>query len=133
MTTIQAQIWKGSRFSIDRRQGKTPGTVIIRLSGHFTARDMYGSLTPLELRNMFESDVTLNQEPLTASIFDLTDVPYMDSAGIGMIVSHYVRCKSKGIRMIAVGLSPRVLQLFEVTKMDSIIPRAATVDEADVA
>ena len=57
----------------------------------------------------------------------------MDSAGIGMIVSHYVRCKSKGIRMIAVGLSPRVLQLFEVTKMDSIIPRAATVDEADVA
>ena len=42
MTTIQAQIWKGSRFSIDRRQGKTPGTVIIRLSGHFTARTSTG-------------------------------------------------------------------------------------------
>ena len=39
----------------------------------------------------------------------------------------------KGSRFsIDAGLSPRVLQLFEVAKMDSIIPTAATVDEADV-
>jgi anti-anti-sigma factor len=133
MTTPQVQLWKGSRFSIDRRQGNTPGTAIIRLSGPFTARDMYGALTPLELRNMFESDATPNREPLTASIFDLTDVPYMDSAGIGMIVSHYVRCRGKGIRMTAAGLTPRVQQLFKITRVDSIIPMVVTVDEADVA
>lgn len=133
MTNTQAQLWKGSRLSIGRHQGKTPGTVIIRLSGHFTARDMYGSLTPLELRNMFESDAMPNHKPLTASIFDLTEVPYMDSAGLGMIVSHGVHCQGKGIRMIAAGLSPRVLELFKLTKVDSIIPTASTVDEADVA
>jgi anti-anti-sigma factor len=56
----------------------------------------------------------------------------MDSAGIGMIVSHYVRCQDKGIRMIAAGVSPRVLQLFKITKVDTFIPMTATVEEADV-
>jgi hypothetical protein len=35
-----AQVWKSSKFTIERNQGKTPGTVIFRLSGPFTARDM---------------------------------------------------------------------------------------------
>ena len=42
----QVQIWKSSPFTIERKQGKAPGTVISRLCGPFTARDMYGSLTP---------------------------------------------------------------------------------------
>jgi hypothetical protein len=51
-----AQVWKSSKFTIERNQGKTPGTVIFRLSGPFTARDMHGALSPNELRNTFESE-----------------------------------------------------------------------------
>jgi hypothetical protein len=43
MPALQAQIWKGTTFCIDRLPGKTPGTVIFRFTGPFTARDMYGS------------------------------------------------------------------------------------------
>jgi ABC-type transporter Mla MlaB component len=85
-----AQIWKSSQFAIERSQGKTPGTVIFRLSGPFTARDMYGSLSPNALRNTFE--LVGDGELHTLHILDLTDVPYIDSAGLGLIVSHYVRC-----------------------------------------
>ncbi len=131
MTTTPVQLWKGSRFSIERSQGIKPGTVIFRLVGPFTARDMYGSLTPDALRNLFESDKTPAGEAVSANILDLSDVPYMDSAGIGMIVSHFVRCQGKGIRMVAAGVSPRVLQLFHVTKVDSIVPMAPTVEAAD--
>jgi hypothetical protein len=35
-----AQVWKSTKFAIERSQGKTPGTVIFRFSGPFTARDM---------------------------------------------------------------------------------------------
>ena len=65
------------------------------------------------------------------AIFDLTRVPYMDSIGLGMMVSQHVRCKGKGIRMVAVGVNPRVLQLFKLTKLDTLIPMAATVEEAE--
>ncbi|HUX44261.1 MAG TPA: STAS domain-containing protein [Terracidiphilus sp.] len=128
MPGIQAQIWKGSSFTIERKKGKAPGVVIFRLSGPFTARDMYGTLTPEALRNLFESS---SDEAPTARIFDLSEVPYMDSAGLGMMVSEHVRCQGKGLRMVAAGVTPRVLQLFKMTKVDTFLSMAATVEEAE--
>jgi anti-anti-sigma factor len=92
---------------------------------------MFGSLTPLALRNLFEFESMPAEQLPAVNIFDLTDVPYMDSAGIGMLVSHYVRCQAKGVRMIAAGVTPRVQQLFKITKVDSVIPMAATVEEVN--
>ena len=125
---MQGQIWKGSTLSIECQAGKAPGTSIFRFTGPFTARDMFASLSPDAMRNLFESDLNETQ---TLAIFDLTRVPYMDSIGLGMMVSQHVRCKGKGIRMVAVGVNPRVLQLFKLTKLDTLIPMAATVEEAE--
>jgi ABC-type transporter Mla MlaB component len=129
-----AQVWKSSKFTIDRGQGRTPGTVIFRLSGPFTARDMYASLSPDVLRRTFEAEGESDPQALPVSpqhILDLTEVPYMDSAGLGLIVSHYVRCQGRGVRLVIAGMSPRVLQLFEMTKVDKFFPKVATVEEAD--
>jgi len=124
-----AQVWKSSRFTIERNHGKTPGAIIFRLSGPFTARDMHGALSPNELRSTFEAEEC--DAPHALHILDLTEVPYMDSAGLGLIVSHYVRCQGRGVRLVAAGVSARVLQLLEMTKVDGFLPRVATVDEAD--
>jgi anti-anti-sigma factor len=124
-----AQVWKSSKFTIERNQGKTPGTVIFRLSGPFTARDMHGALSPNELRNTFEGEEGSDRHAL--HILDLTDVPYMDSAGLGLIVSHYVRCQGRGVRLILAGVSPRVVQLLEMTTVDKFFPRVATVEDAE--
>ncbi len=126
-----AQIWKSSKFAIERSQGTTPGTVIFRLTGPFTARDMHASLSPSALRNTFEPEKEGGQDAL--HILDLTEVPYMDSAGLGMIVSHYVRCHGRGVRLVAVGVSSRVVQLLELTKVDKFFPRFDSVEDADGA
>jgi anti-anti-sigma factor len=88
--------------------------VIFRLSGPFTARDMYGSLSPNALRNTFE--LVGEGELHTLHILDLTDVPYIDSAGLGLIVSHYVRCQAREVRLVAAGVNSRVVQLLEMTR-----------------
>ena len=132
MTISQAQLWKGTPFSIQRKAGKAPGTVIFSLCGPFTARDMYGSLTPVGLRNMLNFQSAPAEELPLVNILDLTGVPYMDSAGLGIVVGHYVSCQRKGIRLIAAGVSPRVRELFKMTKVDTTIPMTATVDEADI-
>ncbi len=54
----------------------------------------------------------------------------MDSMGLGLIVTQFVHCKGKGVRLVVAGLTPRVKQLFELTKMNGVIPMAATVEEA---
>ena len=133
MTTSQAQLWKGTPFSIERQAGKASGTVIFRICGPFTARDMYGTLTPVGLRSMLDFQSTPGEQQPLVNILDLTGVPYMDSAGLGIVVGHYVSCQRKGIRLIAAGVSPRVRELFRMTKVDTTIPMTATVDEADLA
>lgn len=128
MSTIQAQVWKGSTFTIERKQEHD--NIVFRFSGPFTARDMYASLTPAALKTIFESDTAHHHQPVPLNVFDLSDVPYMDSCGLGLIVGHLVRCQNKGVRLIAAGVTPRVRELFKTTKVDQLFPMTATVEEA---
>ncbi len=107
-------------LTLEKKAGADPGTRILVLNG------------PLTLRNMFELQGELRSGTLpTLSILDLSGVPYMDSAGMGLVINHYVHCQNHGSRMVAVGVSPRVLELFRMTKVDSVIPMVATLHEAE--
>lgn len=129
MSVVPAQVWKGSNFHIDRMPGPVAGSTVFRFSGPFTARDMYSALSPAELKNLFESDPD-PRHPATINIFDLTEVPYLDSCGLGLIVGHFVRCQTRDVRFIAAGVSPRILELFKTTRVDHLFPITATVEEA---
>jgi anti-anti-sigma factor len=129
MSTVPAQIWNGSSFHIERSAGQFPGSLVFRFSGPFTARDMYAALTPAALKNLFETEPA-PQHPSPVNIFDITDVPYIDSCGLGLIVGHFVRCQNKGVQFVVAGVGPRVLQLFKTTKTDRLFPMTGTVDEA---
>jgi anti-anti-sigma factor len=107
-------------LSIEQRPGKAPGTLIFRLDG------------PITLRNLFDFQAKLRAPELPpTTILDLTGVPYMDSAGMGAIINHYTHCTGKGSRLVVVGVSDRVLELFKMTKVNTIISMAETVDEAE--
>jgi anti-anti-sigma factor len=106
-------------LSIDRKEGKTPDILIYTLSG------------PLTLRNMFEFQSELRSTPAPRlTIFDLSGVPYMDSAGMGLLMNHYVHCQTRGVRLIVAGSSSRVLDLFKITRVDTVLPLVASVEEA---
>jgi anti-sigma B factor antagonist len=105
--------------------------VILRFKGPFTVRDAYSSLPPLTLNKMLDLETAPGEEPPVKNILDLTACPYIDSSGLGMIVTHHVRCQKKGVRLVAAGMSPKVREVFRVTKMDAIIAIAATVEEAE--
>jgi anti-anti-sigma factor len=130
--TIQAQIWKSTPFTIERQEGKVRSTVIFRFCGPFTARDMFSTVAPMTIDNVLNFQSTPGEELPALNILDLTDVPYMDSTGLGRIARHYVHCRDRGIRMIVAGAGPRVLELFRMTRVDAVIPMSGTVDEAEI-
>ena len=107
-------------LTIERKDGKAPGTVIFRLK-------VPSPYATCSTSNRCCAAATLR--PLT--IIDLNEVPYMDSTGMGMIVNHFVRCQGKGAKLIVAGVSPRVLELFKLTKVDTVIPITATAEEAE--
>jgi len=107
-------------LAIERKEGKTAGTAIYQLIG------------PVTLRNIFDLQTQLRSGDLpSASILDLSGVPYMDSAGMGAIMNYYTHCQGKRVKLIIAGVSSRVMELFKMTRVDSVIPMAATVEEAE--
>jgi anti-anti-sigma factor len=129
----EAQAAKRSSFAFERKEGKAPGTVIFSFAGPFTARDMYASLPPIALQNLLDFQSVPDEKQPELNILDIAGVPYVDSSGLGMIVRHYVRCQAKGIRFAISGASPRVLELFKITKVDGFLPLAASLDDLDSA
>jgi anti-anti-sigma factor len=118
-------------FAIERIPCNTPGTLILRISGPFTARDMYAHQSPIALRALLDLQCEPGEALPTLNIFDLSQVPYMDSSGLGLIARHFAHCQGKGVRFVAAALTPRVRELFQITKLDTVIPIAATVAEAE--
>ncbi len=107
-------------LQIELEHGTTAGTLIIRLTG------------PLTLRNIFDLQTQFRtMEEVSLTILDLSGVPYMDSAGMGVVVNCHVHCQSRGGKLVAVGVSSRILALFEMTHVDKVIAMAPTIEEAE--
>ena len=130
MSITRTELWKNPTFSVERIEGQAPRTLIFHIKGPFNARDMYGSMKQVALGNIFDLKPGPGALPPLMHIFDLTECPQMDSSGLGLIVSHFISCRGKGVRVVVAGASPNVLQLFKFTKVDSLLPLAATVNEA---
>jgi anti-sigma B factor antagonist len=106
-------------LAVEVLPGKSAGTRIVRITG------------PLLLNNFFALKAELDKEHTPVTIIDLSDVPYMDSAGMGAIINYYVSAVRRGNKLIAAGANYRVVELFKLTHVDSLIPMAATIEEAE--
>jgi anti-sigma B factor antagonist len=53
-------------------------------------------------------------------VLDLTNVNYMDSSGLGALVSVYLSAKRQHCRLKLVNVGPRLQQLFRLTKLASV-------------
>ncbi|MFP4356411.1 MAG: STAS domain-containing protein [Phycisphaerae bacterium] len=63
-------------------------------------------------------------------VFDLTDVPYMDSSGVASLVKVLSSCRKQEMEMALAGLNPRVRGIFEITRLDKVFRMYDTVEKA---
>ncbi len=57
----------------------------------------------------------------TVVILDFNKLEYMNSGGIGLLVTLLVRARRGGGRLVATGLSDHYRQIFELTRLDEAI------------
>jgi anti-sigma B factor antagonist len=86
-------------------------------------------LGPVTLNNIFVLQELVGQ-PSVTTVLDLTGVPYMDSAGLGILVKSHVSHQQNGQRLILVGANHRVLDLFKITKVDTVLELALDMETA---
>ena len=71
----------------------------------------------------------LIQQGHRAIVLDLGDVNFLDSTGLGAIVSSLKRLDGQGV-MVICGVHEMVMDVFRLTRMDRVFPIVASADEA---
>jgi anti-anti-sigma factor len=99
-------------------EGGREGFVVMKLVG------------PLVLQNIFSLQGELRTNKPPVMIFDLSEVPYMDSAGIGVLINYYVAAEKNDRRMALVGANERLEALLVLTKVQGMLRNFPTLEEA---
>ncbi len=110
---------KDGEIQIERSTNLEKGLEIIRLTG------------PLTLATLFEVQETLRKDPRPKTIIDLSNVPYIDSAGLGALLSFHGSCKRTGRSYTLAGLPARVYTMFAASKVDNLVHISRTLEDAE--
>lgn len=63
-------------------------------------------------------------------IFDFSELEFMDSSGIGVIMGRYKKTRTLGGRVIVCGVNAGILRIMEMSGIDKIIRIAPGVEKA---
>ncbi len=109
------------QIQIERKPGAASDVTVFALTG------------PLTMQTLFDFQTAVRQPDLKSTIVDFTGVPYIDSAGLGIVLSHWAHTQRIGVKFAAVGISERVGVLLEMTGVAKLLPSYATVADAERA
>jgi anti-sigma B factor antagonist len=100
-----------------------PGVNVIDIGGEITRE------SDLALQDAYERAA----EGARTIILAFDSLEYMNSSGIGLLVTLLVRAKRNHQQMLACGLSDHYRQIFELTRLDEVISIHLTLDGAIAA
>jgi len=73
---------------------------------------------PLTISTLFEFQSLVRTNSDAGLVLDFTNVPYIDSAGVGALVGAYVRHQKEGHSVALAGVNDRVRGTLKVTQVD---------------
>ena len=86
---------------------------------------------PVRLDNMFQLQTLVRGDSSARGlVLGLAGVPYMDSAGLGVIINAHISCQKKGRALALAGVTERVRSLMGMTKVDTLFTFADSVEQA---
>jgi len=105
-----------------------PPTITSRITSGVVVTDVAGRLSFLDVTLRAHMNERL-EEGHRAFVLNLAHVPYIDSFGLGQLVTILTSIRSKGGHLILVGLTDRVRMLFQITRLNTVF--VISTEEAD--
>jgi anti-sigma B factor antagonist len=109
-----------ARLELDKRDGAN-GAVVTKLSGK------------LSLETVNEFITTMRPEGAQHLVLDMSGLSFLDSAGVGALVSLFVSRRNHGKTLALAGLTQQGVAVMQVSGLIKLMPIFATVDEAVAA
>ncbi len=98
------------------------------MTDHVRVLPIRGDLTSASEEELMAAYGELDGEDVRSIVLDFTELGYMNSGGIGLLVTLLVRAQRSSRSVHAFGLSEHYVQIFELTRLDEAI--RLHVDEA---
>ncbi|MET0928224.1 MAG: STAS domain-containing protein [Aeromicrobium sp.] len=104
-------------------------TIADRVSGDFHVLELAGDIDVETARTLRAHIVERFSAPASQVIVDLTAVDFMDSSGLGALVSGWQLTREDGAFRIA-GANPVVQRVLSITGMEDVFSVYPTVEDA---
>ena len=104
-------------------------TDVSEMAGWTVVR-VYGELDVATAPDLREQLIGLVGEGRTRLVLDLDGVDFLDSTGLGTVVSALKRARTHGGDLRLVCTQARITRLFEITGLDKAVPLLPTLDAA---
>src|SRR5258706_13661097 len=85
---------------------------------------------PLPLTTFFPFQAAVRSETAGTVIVEMSGVPYVDSAGLGVLINGFVSYQKHGRNFLLAGVPPRVKELLIITKVNQLFPEFKTWEDA---
>jgi anti-sigma B factor antagonist len=95
--------------------------------------ELTGDVTASSESVLMEAYREAGPENTRGIVLDFTGLDYMNSSGIGLLVTLLVRAKRAQQQLSAYGLSDHYRQIFELTRLDEVISVHADENQAVAA
>ena len=98
------------KLQVERSVGAHKGQSVIRCVG------------PLIMETLSAFQNAIRKETAAELIIDMTEVPRIDSAGLGSLVQAYLSSRNVGRRLALAGVNQGVRALLQITKLERFFP-----------
>lgn len=96
-------------------------TDVRRLDGGASVIDIRGEITARSEQQLMDAYARASGERTRTVILNFSELEYMNSGGIGLLVTMLVRANRQKQRLSAYGLNEHYRQIFELTRIDEAI------------
>jgi anti-sigma B factor antagonist len=106
------------------------GAQVRRVNERTSIIDVSGDLTAASEGQLAEAFAAAAGDSVRTVVLNFERLEYMNSSGIGLLVTLLVRANRQRQKMLACGLTEHYRQIFELTRLDEAIAIHATEAEA---
>lgn len=92
--------------------------------------ELVGDITSAAESALMQAYQQASDQGAKLLILDFSRLEYMNSSGIGLLVTLLVRANRQGQKMAAIGLDQHYQQIFHMTRLNEAIPVYSNMDEA---
>ena len=110
---------RDENLTIEDLPAKDNGPRVLRLTG------------PLVITSFFAFQTLVREDKSATLVLDFSGVPYIDSAGIGALVGTYVSHQKEGRSLALVGVTKRVRDAMQVTRVEQFFKFYDTQGDAE--